>query len=213
MKAPRAASWLALLAEIAICNCRGQSGEDSVTGGAERARPKPGSSTEGLTQRPDVAPGASGATREGAPRGGDAAGKPEPVGGPWVTCYAHFRPTSTPERDVTRLALLCGPENGMKIVGSTITADASDIPIEHPLEAKPGECFRVFAVAAPQVTDLAIEVRDPKGVPVASDHNNDRWPILNPDGPFCLLDGGKHTVRVHARQGRGSYALQIWRLP
>jgi hypothetical protein len=48
---------------------------------------------------------------------------------------------------------------------------------------------------------------------VASDHNNDRWPILNPDGPFCLLDGGKHTVRVHARQGKGPYALQIWRLP
>jgi hypothetical protein len=185
-----------------------------VTGGPERAGPKPGPSTEGLRKGPDPSPGASSSIGEGASqRAGDAGGKAEPVGGPWVTCYAHFRPTSTPERDVTRLALLCGPENGMKIVGSTITADASDTPIEHPLEAKAGDCFRLFAVAAPQVTDLAIEVRDPKGVPVASDHNNDRWPILNPDGPFCLLDGGKHTVRVHARQGKGPFALQIWRLP
>jgi hypothetical protein len=140
-------------------------------------------------------------------------GKPEPIGGPWVTCYAHFRPTSTPERDVTRVALLCGPENGMKAVGPVITGEASDTPVEHPLDVKPGECFRLFAVASSPVTDLAIEVRDPNGVPVASDHNSDRWPILNPDGPFCLLDGGRHTVRVHARQGKGSYALQVWKLP
>jgi hypothetical protein len=130
-----------------------------------------------------------------------------------VTCYAQFRPTSTPERDVTRVALLCGPENGMKPVGPVITGEASDNPVEHPLEVKPGECFRLFAVAAGPVGDLAVEVRDPKGVPVASDHNNDRWPILNPDGPFCLLDGGKYSVRVHARQGRGPYALQVWKLP
>src|SRR6185295_8322871 len=104
-------------------------------------------------------------------------------------------------------------ENGMKLVGATITGEASDVPLEHSVEAKAGECFRLFAVAAPPVTDLAIEVRDPKGVPEASDHNNDRWPILNPDGPLCVLEGGRHSVRVHARQGKGPYALQIWKLP
>jgi hypothetical protein len=101
----------------------------------------------------------------------------------------------------------------MQLDGSTQSGEATEMAIEHPFDVRAGECFRIFAVADRTVPDLAVEVRSPKGVPVASDHNNDRWPILNPDGPFCLLDAGKHTVRVHARQGRGRYALQIWRLP
>jgi hypothetical protein len=101
----------------------------------------------------------------------------------------------------------------MRLVGATISGDAGEVPEEHAIETKAGECLRLFAVAASSVSDLAVEVRDPTGVPVASDHNKDRWPILNPDGPFCLLDGGKHTVRVHAAAGKGPYALQIWRLP
>ena len=157
-----------------------------------------------LASRPDAA-------SKGGPD--QALRGPEPVGGPWVTCYGNYRPTSTPERDVTRLGLLCGPANGMRLEGATITGEATDLVIEHVFDVRAGECFRVLAVAAPSVSDLAVEVRNPKGVPIASDHNNDRWPILNPDGPFCLLDAGKHTIRVHARQGRGKYALQIWRLP
>ena len=130
-----------------------------------------------------------------------------------MTCYGNYRPTSTPERDVTRLGLLCGPQNGMKLVGSTLSSEATENAVEHPFEARAGECFRIFAVAEASAADLAVEVRDPKGLPVASDHNNDRWPIVNPDGPFCLLDAGKYVVRVHARQGKGKFALQIWKLP
>jgi len=135
------------------------------------------------------------------------------MGGAWVTCYGHFRPKSTPERDVMRLGLLCGPANGMRLVGSTFTGDASDVPTEHGFVARAGECFRVFAVAEASVADLGVEVRDAKGLPVASDHNSDRFPILNPDGPFCLLDVGTYSLRVHARKGRGRYAMQLWRLP
>ena len=135
------------------------------------------------------------------------------MGGAWVTCYAHFRPTSTPERDVTRLGLLCGPENGMKQVGTTIPQRPSDTPLEHPFEAKQGECFRLFAVAAPQVTDLAIEVRDPKGIPVASDHNNDRWPILNPDGPFCLLETALTRCGYMPARAKVPSPCRFWRLP
>jgi hypothetical protein len=130
-----------------------------------------------------------------------------------VTCYGNYRPTSTPERDVTRLGILCGPANGMKPVGAMAQGDVTDNAIELPLEVRQGDCFRIFAVAESTVSDLAVVVRDPKGGPIASDHNNDRWPILNPDGPFCLVDAGKYSVEVRARQGKGKYALQIWRLP
>jgi hypothetical protein len=101
----------------------------------------------------------------------------------------------------------------MKPVGPIVTGDVTENAIELPFEARQGDCFRIFAVAEASASDLAVVVRDPKGGPVASDHNNDRWPIVNPDGPFCLVDGGKYTAELRARQGKGKYALQIWRLP
>src|SRR6266516_1256834 len=58
--------------------------------------------------------------------------RPDPVGGSWVTCYGNYRPSSTPERDVTRLGLLCGPANGMMLVGSTVTGEATENGAQHP---------------------------------------------------------------------------------
>jgi hypothetical protein len=182
MKASALARWLAVLAEVGLVECRVPN-EASTTEGVPRTDRKP-----------------------------DSERAVEPIGGPWVSCYGNYRPTSTPERDVTRLGLMCGPENGMTLLHSTITGAAGSAVEQHVIEAEQGECLRIFAVAEVPVTDLAVEVSGPHGARVASDHNGDRWPILNPDGPFCLLDGGRHTIRVRARQGRGSYALQIWRL-
>jgi hypothetical protein len=137
----------------------------------------------------------------------------EPVGGRWVSCYANYRATSTPERDVTRLAARCGPENGMVPVGAIVVGDAVDAPEEHRLEAKAGDCFRIFAVADAFVTDLGLEVMNPRGKAMTSDRNGDRWPIVNPDGPLCVFEAGSYTVRVRALSGRGRYAMQAWRLP
>ena len=137
----------------------------------------------------------------------------EPVGGPWVSCYANFRATSTPERDVARLAALCGPPNGMVPVAPVTAGDAADTAENHRLEAHAGDCVRIFAVADTFVSDLGVEVINPRGNAVTWDRNGDRWPILNPDGPFCLFDAGTYTIRVRALQGRGRYAMQVWRLP
>jgi|SoiMethySBSTD1v2_1073268.scaffolds.fasta_scaffold50295_2 hypothetical protein len=137
----------------------------------------------------------------------------EPVGGRWVSCYANYRPTSAPERDVARIAASCGPENGMVPVGPVVSGDAVDASEDHRLEAGAGDCFRIFAVADAFVPDLGVEVISPRGKAVTWDRNGDRWPVLNPDGPFCLFDAGTYTVRVRALQGKGRYALQIWRLP
>jgi hypothetical protein len=137
----------------------------------------------------------------------------EAVGGRWVSCYANYRATSTPERDVARLAALCGPDNGMVAVGPVVVGDAVDAAENHRLEAAAGDCFRIFAVADSFVTDLGVEVLNARGNAITWDRNGDRWPILNPDGPFCLFDGGTYTVRVRALSGKGRYALQVWRLP
>jgi hypothetical protein len=151
--------------------------------------------------------------REVAPSRDAAPVATEPVGGRWVSCYANYRATSTPERDVARLAALCGPSNGMVPVGSIAAGDAVDAAEDHRLDARAGDCFRIFAVADAFVGDLGIEVINPNGKAITWDRNGDRWPILNPDGPFCLFDTGTYTVRVRALQGRGRYAMQVWRLP
>src|SRR5262249_3237467 len=134
-------------------------------------------------------------------------------GGGWVTCYGRFRPTSTPLRDVLRLGLLCGPINGMKLAAPTIEGNAGDAWTEQPLAAAAGDCLRIFAIAEASISDLAVAVRDPEGAVVSGDHNDDRWPILNPDGPFCVTTTGRFTIRIRARAGEGRYAMQIWRLP
>ena len=197
--------------------CRRSDDAASTRGAGERAAPKQESSPA-VTERPLLPTRGTGPVEVPAVESvgalPDAAvkRKPDPVGGSWVTCYGNYRPSSTPERDVTRLGILCGPANGMRLVGATIEGEAGEVVSEHPFDARSGECFRVFAVAETSAPELAVTIRDPKGSPIASDHNNDRWPIVNPDGPVCVLDAGKYTVLVHARQGRGKYALQIWRL-
>lgn len=137
----------------------------------------------------------------------------EPVGGRWVSCYANYRPTSTPERDVARLAAMCGPPNGMIAVGPVRSGDALDAAEDHRLEAEAGNCFRIFAVADAFVSDLGVEVISPRGHAITWDRNGDRWPVLDPNGPFCLFDAGTYTIRARALSGQGRYALQIWRLP
>jgi hypothetical protein len=137
----------------------------------------------------------------------------EIVGGRWVSCYANYRATSTPERDVTRLGARCGPDNGMVPVGPIIVGDAVDAAEEHRFQAKAGDCFRIFAVADAFVTDLGVEVLNARGNAMTWDRNGDRWPILNPDGPFCLFEAGTYTVRIRALSGKGRYAMQAWRLP
>ena len=155
---------------------------------------------------------ASAAQAPGSPDAGVAAG-PEPVGGTWVSCYGRYRPTSTPRRDVLRLGLLCGPVNGMRLVGWTIEGEATDAATEHGLDLDAGDCLRVFAVSEQSVLDFSVEVRDPKGGLVAADRSGDRWPILNPDGPFCVMQAGRYALRVRTRQGGGRYAMQVWKLP
>jgi hypothetical protein len=202
---------------LASLGCRGSDGRASTVDAGARSGPKPESSSA-AGERP-LSPtqgerplAASTVENVGPLPESGVKRKPDPVGGSWVTCYGNYRPTSTPERDVTRLGILCGPANGMRLIGATLEGEASETLSEHLFDARAGECFRIIAVAEASVAELAVIVRDPKGSPIASDHNNDRWPIVNPDGPFCVLDTGKYAIQVHARQGRGKFALQIWRL-
>ena len=107
----------------------------------------------------------------------------------------------TPERDVTRLGLPCGPANGM-MLGRPSPANNGERR-QHHSTCEGGECFtlRWRSPAA----DLAVEVGTQKGYHRERSNNNDRWPIWG-DGPFCLLDPGKYLVACtpRARKVRAS---------
>ena len=58
--------------------------------------------------------------------------------------------------------------------------------------------------------DLRHAMLDPDKNVVGHDTNEDAFPMLNPDGPFCLTRPGIYTVLVSVEKGAGRYALQVW---
>jgi hypothetical protein len=157
---------------------------------------------------------ASSSTRRPAERRPREPVRPAPVGGKWLSCYASFAPRSDPRLDVERLSEACGPSNGMvKVKGfaGELRADAGPAPV-HRFAARAGECFRVFAVADPAIEDLDLELFDARGRRVAFDEGDDRWPIVEPDGPFCGFDAGEQSISVTASHGAGRYAIELWKL-
>ena len=110
--------------------------------------------------------------------------------------------------------LVLGERHGMRKVADVQEAKLRDggPGREHRWTAEPGDCYRIFAVGEPSVEDLDVEVLSPRGRRIAFDTSDDRWPVVKPDGPFCVAEGGEYRARVHAQRGAGSYAIEIWRL-
>ena len=149
----------------------------------------------------------------GEPPGADH--PPVRVGGPWVRCYGNFRVEGDPRKDVTRLALLCGPENGMsrlvpKPLEGAVTEGAA--PVTTTIHVQRGGCYRVFAAATPSVKDLDVVLRSSRGAAIAADHGEDAWPVVQPDRPFCALEDDDVTVEVSAKRGSGRFAAEVWHL-
>jgi hypothetical protein len=143
----------------------------------------------------------------------DAPALPVRVGGPWVRCYGGFHPSGDPVKDVTRLSLLCGPENGMKRLSKKPlegTVSAGGPSVIESFEARRGECYRVFAVAEAGVADLDVVLRSSRGSAIAADHGEDAWPIVQPDRPVCALEDDRVGVEVSAKRGSGRFAAEIW---
>lgn len=158
---------------------------------------------------------------EGGAAEPDAPALPVRVGGPWVRCYGGFHPSGDPVKDVTRLSILCGPENGMKRLSRQPmqgTVAPGGPAVTETFEAKRGECYRVFAVAESAgdagagVADLDVVVRSSRGAAIAADHGEDSWPIVQPDRPFCALEDDRYTVEVSAKKGSGRFAAEVWAL-
>ena len=169
--------------------------------------PRPFAATPGSSPADPSAPGSSPLAEPEIPA------LPVRVGGPWIRCYGNFRLSGDPLKDMTRLSLLCGPENGMRRLSKAAiegTVAEGQPPFTERIQSVRGECYRVFAAAAPGVADLDVAIRSSRGVVVATDGGEDGWPIVQPDRPFCALEDDPLTVEVSARKGAGRFAAEVW---
>jgi len=184
-------------------------------GDAEAPPPPPRSSSTAIPLGSIIPaePPPAGSAGAGPAHAAEPAWPPVRVGGPWVSCYGNFRPSGEPVKDVTRLSLLCGPENGMRRLSKQPIEGAvaeGGPAVAQPFEARRGDCYRVFAVAEPSVGDLDVTVQSGHGAAIAADHGEDGWPIVQPDRPFCPLADDRYTVEITARRGRGRFAAEVW---
>jgi len=73
-----------------------------------------------------------------------------------------------------------------------------------------GRCYRVYAAADSDVTDLDLLVRGPSGTSALADLTHDAWPVLPPREPACFSTPGLYMLEVSVYRGSGRYALQVW---
>ncbi len=143
--------------------------------------------------------------------------KPRFEGGLFVRCAEELRATSSdPVRDVTRLALACGPSTGMTRVGDgphegAVAEGSAEVRL--PMSFAEGRCYRLFAVGDPGIEDLSVEIRSSRGTVIASDHREDRIAIVQPDRAVCPPAADEVIVTVLAKKGRGAFALEVWEVP
>jgi hypothetical protein len=210
---------LQIAALAALSGCQQKSHPWEQQGDSAPAPFEPVRAGGGLAARDSGADADAGVTGQpgmmdaGADMAVEEAVSPVRVGGPWVQCYGHFKPSGDPLKDVTRLGLLCGPANGMRRLEPEPfegAVAAGQLPVTRTLAGKRGECYRIFAVAESSVIDLDIQVLSSRNVGIAADHNEDTWPIVQADRPFGPLADDALTVELSTRRGGGRFAAEVW---
>ena len=133
-------------------------------------------------------------------------------GGVFESCYQGFHPTGNVEGDLKQMTSMCGPPNSMKPVTPVITGTQGqrDPIARFTFKGEMGRCYRIFSASERGVMDMDMAMLDPDKNVVGHDTNEDAFPMLNPDGPFCLTRPGVYTVLVSVEKGQGRYALQVW---
>jgi hypothetical protein len=133
-------------------------------------------------------------------------------GGVFESCYQGFHPTGNAEQDLGQMTSLCGPPNAMKPVTGVIRGRQAhrEAIARFTFRGEMGRCYRIFSASDRGVLDMDMAMLDPDKNVVGHDTNEDAFPMLNPDGPFCLTRPGQYTVLVSVEKGAGSYALQVW---
>jgi hypothetical protein len=133
-------------------------------------------------------------------------------GGKFESCYQGFHASGIADKDLASMTSLCGPPNSMKAVSPVFQGNQTqrDPIARYTFRGEMGRCYRIFSATDKSVQDMDLAMLDPDKNVVGHDTNEDAFPMLNPDGPFCLTRPGLYTVLVSVEKGGGKYALQVW---
>jgi len=131
-------------------------------------------------------------------------------------CYRGFRSSGTPDVDVTRLGMLCGPAAGLTFAHDVVRGrlDEDGPARSHSVTLQRGECMSCFA-AGNGVEDVEVEFLGPDGVPLGHANRGEPWVVFPEQGPHCPQVSGAYQVLVRTHGGSGPYSLSVWsrRLP
>jgi hypothetical protein len=129
-------------------------------------------------------------------------------------CYVGIDLTRDAPTDLAAIVQRCGAPMGMSPVGGAIidSLSAGQPMHEYGVDVEAGSCYRIFAVGGRGIEDLDTGLKDPAGEWVSKDILDDAFPILNPNGPFCVRQGGRHKLLVSVAKGSGTYAVQLWKV-
>ena len=135
-------------------------------------------------------------------------------GGLWLSCHDRFTVSGEPRRDVTRLALSCGPVTGMERASDLLvgTLDAG-VRSGHRFTGRAGHCYRVFVAAAEGIAELDVRIADGRGEEIASHRTVAPWAALEPARPFCVTEDTPLVLSVDGRGQSGPFAAEVWSIP
>lgn len=146
------------------------------------------------------------------PRADAAGARAAQDAGNWSKCYEHFRPGPQPKVDVLQLGILCGPSNGMRQVKPSAKPLKGETGTLYTWLARPKDCYRLFAVAPPGSSRLAVDVQSPRHRSLVELSTGRRWLVVNPEAPLCVRHAGRFRAKVWVEHASARPQVQLWRL-
>jgi len=136
-------------------------------------------------------------------------------GGAWLSCHQRFVISGEPRRDVTRLALSCGPITGMHRASGLVSGSlAPGESAEHRFASEVGHCHRIFAAGGPGIDTLDVRVVEGSNRrEIAHATGTGAWVVVEPERPFCTATKTDLTMVLDARGGSGAFAAEVWSIP
>ena len=86
-------------------------------------------------------------------------------------------------------------------------------PVEVPVPLVAGRCYRLVAAAETTVSDLDVELRSERDIPLASDDDDLPIAVLHREGTVCPTAAGEARAVFRAGAGRGRFAAEVWSRP
>jgi hypothetical protein len=131
----------------------------------------------------------------------------------WSRCARGFHPRATPDVDVFRLGMLCGPSNGMLRWGPVLTGEVGEDGQEgkHAVRVEAGSCVQFAVVAGEHVEELELDLgpeEAPAEPPVIRER---RWALVPEEGPLCVSRATTLNIALRTHAGSGPYVIAGWR--